>query len=65
MHLVNLISSLLLVIGGINWGLVGILDINLVEMLFGNFGMIVDLIYGLVGLSAIHYVMQGKLFPVD
>ncbi|MDD9898466.1 MAG: DUF378 domain-containing protein [Candidatus Melainabacteria bacterium] len=64
MHLVNLISSLLLVIGGLNWGL-GILDINLVEMLFGSFGMIVDLIYGLIGLSAIHYVMQGNLFPVD
>lgn len=64
MHLINLISSLLLVVGALNWGLVGILDINIVEMLFGSLG-IVNIVYGLVGLSAIHYVMQGKLFPVQ
>ncbi|MDA0771349.1 MAG: DUF378 domain-containing protein [Cyanobacteria bacterium] len=65
MHLINLISSLLLVVGALNWGLVGILDINIVEMLFGSFGMVVDLVYGLIGLSSIHYIMQGKLFPVQ
>jgi len=65
MHLINLISSLLLVVGALNWGLVGILDINIVEMLFGNLGMVVDLVYGLIGLSALHYIMQGKLFSVE
>lgn len=64
MHLVNLISSVLLVVGGLNWGLVGILDMNIVEMLFGSLG-IVDIVYGLVGLSAVHYIMQGKLFAAD
>jgi len=66
MHLLNLISSLLLVIGGLNLGLMGILDINLVQMLFGSFGpTVTDIVYGLVGLAAVHYIMQGKVFPHD
>ena len=43
----------LLVIGGINWGLVGAFHYNLVESLFGAWGWLVSLIYILVGLSAI------------
>ncbi len=64
MHLLKLISSILLVVGGLNWGLVGILHMDLVQILFGHFG-IADIVYVLVGLSAVHYVMQGKLFSVE
>ncbi len=62
MHLINLISSILLVVGAINWGLVGLLDMDLVQILFGQFGIVADIVYGLVGLSGVHYIMQGKLF---
>lgn len=65
MHLLNLLSSVLLVVGGLNWGLVAVLDMDLVQMLFGNFGIVTDIVYGLVGLSAVHYIMQGKLIPHD
>ena len=60
MKLVNLIASLLLVIGGINWGLIGLFDFNLVTQLFGD-SVISQAVYGLVGLSAIYYIVQGKL----
>lgn len=62
MHLINTISSILLVVGAINWGLVGLLDMDLVQILFGQFGMVTTVVYGLIGLSGVHYIMQGKLF---
>ncbi|MCE2928698.1 MAG: DUF378 domain-containing protein [Candidatus Caenarcaniphilales bacterium] len=61
-NLVGTLASILLVVGGLNWGLVGVLHMDLVQMLFGHFGMIADLVYGLVGLSAIYHILQGKVF---
>ncbi len=65
MHLIKLISSILLVVGGLNWALYGILHMDLVQIVFGSFGMVADLVYVLVGLSAVHYIMQGKLFATE
>lgn len=50
---VDMIALWLLIIGGLNWGLVS-LGWNLVEMIFGSWPMLVTLIYALVGLSAIY-----------
>ena len=41
------------IIGGINWGLVGLLDYNLVDSLFGEGSVIAKVIYVLVGISAL------------
>ncbi len=49
----DMIALILLVVGGLNWGLVA-LDYNAVEMIFGAWPMLVTLIYGLVGLSALY-----------
>lgn len=49
-----MLAYLLLWIGGINWGLVGLLDLNLVMMLFGEWPMLMNLVYILVGLSAVY-----------
>jgi len=43
----------LLIIGGINWGLIGGFEYNLVESLLGQWEMVVRVVYGLVGVSAI------------
>ncbi|MDD2565277.1 MAG: DUF378 domain-containing protein [Candidatus Gracilibacteria bacterium] len=48
------ISLILIIVGGLNWGLVGILDFNLVAFLFGAMSMISRAVYVLVGLSAIY-----------
>ena len=43
-----------LIIGGLNWGLVGIFDFNLVSFLFDGFSVIVSrIIYSLVGIAAV------------
>lgn len=47
------IAQILLIIGGINWGLVGLLDLDIVATLFGQGSMISRLVYILVGLAAL------------
>lgn len=48
------IALILLVIGGLNWGLIGIFQWNLVAVIFGDMSMVARVIYTLVGLSAIY-----------
>lgn len=49
------ITLILVIIGGINWGLVGLFNFNLVDTIFGM-GFLGDLIYTLVGLSALYMI---------
>lgn len=44
----------LLWVGGLNWGLVGLFNFNLVMALFGAWPMLVTLVYVLVGVSAVY-----------
>jgi len=53
MFLLNIISLIILFIGGINWGLVGIFRFNLVEWIFGGFNAGSIIIYILVLVSTI------------
>lgn len=57
----NMIALVLVVVGGLNWGLVGLLNFNLVTTLLGA-GMLTNLVYDLVGLSAVYvaYTSFGK-----
>jgi len=51
------ITLIILFIGGLNWGLVA-LNFNLVESIFG-IGTVTDIVYILVGLSAIWTLVKG------
>lgn len=56
------LALILLVIGGLNWGLVGILDFDLVASIFGDMSTIARIVYAVVGLSAIYILLGvGKL----
>ncbi len=46
------ITKILVIIGAINWGLVGAFDFNLVETIFGS-GTFTNILYILVGLSGV------------
>jgi uncharacterized membrane protein YuzA (DUF378 family) len=46
------LAIVLLIVGGLNWGLVGAFGWNLVEAIFGM-GLITKIVYGLVGVSAL------------
>ena len=43
----------LIIIGGLNWGLVGLLNFNLVDFLFGAGSLLSRVVYIIVGISAI------------
>jgi uncharacterized membrane protein YuzA (DUF378 family) len=55
MKTLDVIAAILLVVGGLNWGLWGALEFDLVAALFGgNTAVLSKLVYGLVGLAAIY-----------
>jgi hypothetical protein len=53
MKAVNLITLLLVIVGAVNWGLVGAVDFNLVSALFGEGSAVSRGVYILVGLSGL------------
>lgn len=50
----------LVIIGALNWGLVGFFDFNLVTFLFGDYSYLSRFVYILVGLSAVYLVFASK-----
>lgn len=64
MRSVYAVALLLLVIGGLNWGLVGLLNFDLVATLFGEMSMLSRTVYSLVGVSAI-YVAVASLTKTE
>jgi uncharacterized protein len=54
MRTVDVAVAALLVIGGLNWGLVGVLEFDLVATLLGSMSIPSRAVYALVGLSAIY-----------
>ena len=53
MSILNKTTLLLLVVGGLNWGLVGLFNFDLVAAIFGEMSLLSRLVYALVGLSAL------------
>jgi len=53
----DIITLILVIIGAINWGLVGLFGWNLVEAIFGGAPVLVKIIYILVGLSGLWQLM--------
>ncbi len=50
---VSTVALVLLIIGGLNWGLVGLFDFDLVATLFGPMSPLSRIVYVLVGASAV------------
>ena len=53
MRFVNTVTLALLIVGGLNWGLVGLFDFDLVAALFGEMSVLGRIVYVLVGASAL------------
>ena len=56
MRAVNVIALVLILIGGLNWGLVGFFDYNLVDAVFGVDSMMARVIYAVVGVAALYKI---------
>ncbi len=56
MMILDLIAFILVLIGAINWGLIGFFEFDLVASLFGNMTTLSRIIYGLVGLAGLYSI---------
>ncbi len=62
LNVVDIIALILVIIGGLNWGLVGLANFDLVATIFGAASALSRVVYLLVGLSAIYLaVISVKL----
>ena len=59
MIIANIISLIVLFIGGLNWGLVGIFNFNLVDWIFGGYNMGSIIIYLLVLAATIWLIFNA------
>ena len=57
MRAINLVTLLLVIVGGLNWGLVGLFNFDLVAALFGEMSALSRIVYVLVGASAMWQVI--------
>jgi uncharacterized membrane protein YuzA (DUF378 family) len=57
---IDLAAFVLLVIGGLNWGAIGLFNINLVEAVFGSMSPASRFTYCLVGLAALYEIFMWR-----
>jgi uncharacterized protein len=60
MRAIDVLAAILLVVGGLNWGLVGWFGFDLVAALFGQMSILSRTVYSLVGLAAVYQGLQWK-----
>lgn len=67
MRTLDLVAAVLLIVGGLNWGLVAIAEFDLVATVagleFGETNALSRIVYGLVGLSAVYVAAQLRAIP--
>ena len=57
MKVVNTLTLVLLIVGGLNWGLVGLFGFDLVAAIFGAMSPLSRVVYVLVGVSALWQIV--------
>jgi uncharacterized membrane protein YuzA (DUF378 family) len=60
MNTLDMVANLLVIIGGLNWLLVGAIQTDLVQLIFGSVPILAQAIYIIIGLSALY--MLYKMF---
>lgn len=53
MKIIDTIALVLIIIGAVNWGLIGLFNFNLVDTIFGTMSVISRIIYTLVGVAGL------------
>lgn len=56
MNAIDWVAMVLLIVGGLNWGMVGLFNVDLVASLFGTQSPLSRVVYALVGLSALYSI---------
>ena len=60
MRTIDFVAVLLLVVGGLNWGLVGLFGFDLVAALFGDMTVLARVVYALVGVAAAYRLFAWR-----
>ncbi len=58
MKTLNAVTQILIIVGGLNWGLVGVAKFDLVATIFGAGSFLSNTVYTLVGISAIYQAVR-------
>jgi uncharacterized protein len=64
MGILGWIAFILVIIGALNWGLVGLLSFNLVTVIFGN-GIISNIIFDLVGVAGLYLIVGAAMMKKE
>lgn len=54
LNAIDWLAIILVIVGGLNWGLVGIFKFNLVTAIFGDMSALSRIVFALVGVAAIY-----------
>ncbi len=57
MYALSVIAFILLIVGGLNWGLVGLLNFNVVDRIFSHIPAIARILFVIVGLAGIYAIV--------
>lgn len=58
MKVLDVIVTVLLIIGALNWGLIGFFDLNLVTAIFGEASTVTRVIYAVVGIASLVEILN-------
>jgi uncharacterized protein len=59
------LTLILVVVGGLNWGLVGFFNFNIIDAIFGAMSIASRIIYAIVGLSAIYVAFMPAMMTSE
>ncbi len=66
MNTLHKIALIFVIIGALNWGLIGLFDFNLVAFLFDNISVVISrIIYSIVGLAGLISIVTLFIPNVD
>lgn len=60
MKMLHMVAVLLVLVGAVNWGLVGLMQLNLVSMVLGSMPMVENVVYMLVGAAGVYILVTHK-----
>lgn len=60
LNIIDWLALVLVIVGGLNWGLVGIFNFDLVAAILGDMSVLSRAVYALVGLAAVYTIVIAK-----
>lgn len=65
MRTMRLLAVIVLIIGGLNWGLIGLASLNLVDVIFGTLSRVIYVVVGLAAIYAIFDLIAAEGQQID